>query len=363
MLDAIAEELGRALERAALLESERDARRQAEFLERNAARLAGRDDGRGGRGFDRRGVRGVRGGRRLRVEGQRLVEPRDPGRVRRAAGDTGSLRQVPARARRAGVGRDADEEPRRDRVGDEYAARYPALEEERRRLGVESLAALPLRTSSGAVVGAIFAASAERRWVNEDRRPLLLGVAEQIGVALERAELQAEAERTAAASSFLALVGESLERVTTVSVRARRLVEVLTEERATFAAVHLIDEDGVVDEIASGGSRPPELEDDDRWADWIARTISTGRETSPDRLDGRRRHRSSVAARAAAPRAGAQPRRADGPERSRRRLAARHPAGARPRDRRARRDRSRQRAALRARAGRLAHAAARPARR
>ena len=40
MLDAVAEELGRALERAALLESERDARRQAEFLERNAARLA-----------------------------------------------------------------------------------------------------------------------------------------------------------------------------------------------------------------------------------------------------------------------------------------------------------------------------------
>ena len=213
------------------------------------------------------------------------------------------------------------------------------------------------------MVGAIFAASAERRWINEDRRPLLLGVAEQIGVALERAELQAEAERTAAASSFLALVGESLERATTVSVRARRLVEVLTEERATFAAVHLIDEDGVVDEIANGGSRPPELEDDDRWAEWIARTISTGMETTPagSTDDGNtdlpsllvlplRARGHSLGALTVRSAAGADWR----PD---------HLARARPRGRGPRRARTRQRAALRARAGRLAHAAARPARR
>ena len=40
MLDAIAEELTRALERAALLEGERDARLQAELMERHASRLA-----------------------------------------------------------------------------------------------------------------------------------------------------------------------------------------------------------------------------------------------------------------------------------------------------------------------------------
>ena len=286
MLDAIAEELGRALERAALLESERDARRQAEFLERNAARLAAATT-----------VEEVAASTVAEFEefGADVVF------VWRV-GDSASLEtlassDVPQETRDrfamyplelGGVVSDAMRTRSLVAIGsgDEYDARYPTLEEERRRLGVESLAALPLRTSSGAVVGAIFAASAERRWVNEDRRPLLLGVAEQIGVALERAELQAEAERTAAASSFLALVGESLERVTTVSVRARRLVEVLTEERATFAAVHLIDEDGVVDEIASGGSRPPELEDDDRWADWIARTISTGREASPTDATG-----------------------------------------------------------------------------
>ena len=286
MLDAIGEELGRALERAALLESERDARRQAEFMERNAARLAAATT-----------VEEVAASTVAEFEefGADVVF------VWRV-GDSASLEtlassDVPQETRDrfamyplelGGVVSDAMRTRSLVAIGsgDEYDARYPTLEEERRRLGVQSLAALPLRTSSGAVVGAIFAASAERRWVNEDRRPLLLGVAEQIGVALERAELQAEAERTAAASSFLALVGESLERVTTVSVRARRLVEVLTEERATFAAVHLIDEDGVVDEIASGGSRPPELEDDDRWADWIARTISTGREASPTDATG-----------------------------------------------------------------------------
>src|SRR4029079_77459 len=40
LLDAIGEELGRALDRAALLESEHEARLQAEAMERNAERLA-----------------------------------------------------------------------------------------------------------------------------------------------------------------------------------------------------------------------------------------------------------------------------------------------------------------------------------
>ena len=281
MLDAVAEELGRALERAALLESERDARRQAEFLERNAARLAAATT-----------VEEVAASTvaEFEVFGADVVFVWRVGESVRL--ETLAASDVPQETRDRFAmypleldGLVSDAMQTRSLVaigsGDEYDARYPALKEERRRLGVESLAALPLRTASGAVVGAIFAASAERHWINEDRRPLLLGVAEQIGVALERAELQAEAERTAAASSFLALVGESLERATTVSVRARRLVEVLTEERATFAAVHLIDEDGVVEEIASGGSRPPELEDDDRWAEWVARTVSAGTETSP----------------------------------------------------------------------------------
>src|SRR5262245_56603761 len=62
---------------------------------------------------------------------------------------------------------------------EEYDSRYPQLADERQRLGVESLVAVPLRAASGEVLGAIFAGSPQRVWLNEDRTQLVLGVAEQ----------------------------------------------------------------------------------------------------------------------------------------------------------------------------------------
>ena len=169
--------------------------------------------------------------------------------------------------------------------GEDYDALYPALAEDRRRIGAESLVALPLRTGRGDIIGAIFAAATRRRWVTSGRRALLLGIAEQTGVALDRASLQADAERVAEADAFLALVGESLERSTTASGRARRLVDALVDERATFAAVHLVTESDEVEEIASAGSLPEELADEDRALRWIGEVISTGRAAGADELD------------------------------------------------------------------------------
>ena len=78
------------------------------------------------------------------------------------------------------------------------------------------------------------------RWISADRRPLLLGSPSRRASRWSAPSCRREAERVAAASSFLALVGESLERATTVEGRARRLVdEMLTDDRATFVAVHL----------------------------------------------------------------------------------------------------------------------------
>jgi serine/threonine-protein kinase RsbW len=171
--------------------------------------------------------------------------------------------------------------------GAEYDTRYPAFVDERRRLAAESLVALPLRTVRGDVIGAIFAAARRPRWITADRRPLLLGIAEQTGVALERARLQADAERVAEADAFLALLGESLERSTTVSTRARALVEALTEDRATFAAVHLGGHGDSVEEVASAGSLPEELADEERWLGWIRQVISTGQTASADELEPR----------------------------------------------------------------------------
>ncbi len=281
MLDEIAEELTRSLERAALLEGERDARLQAELMERHAARLAAAITTAevaaatvaeiGAFGADAVFVWSLGEESSLEVLAATGV-PQDT-----------SDRFGVYPLERSGLVSDAMK--RRSLVavgsGEEYDTLYPALAEERRRLGLESLVALPLRTSRGDVIGAIFAASRRTRWISAERRPLVLGIAEQTGVALERAQLQTEAERVAEDNSFLALFAESLERETTVSGRARRIVEELIEGRATFAAVHLVDEEGAVEEAASGGSRPLELVDDVRWSEWVEHAVSGGRAPSP----------------------------------------------------------------------------------
>ncbi len=287
MLDAIAEELGRALDRATLLESEREARLQAESMERNAERLAGASsiaevasatvDEIVSNGADVVFVWGLGQGTRLETLAASGVREDDAGRFRVDPVAAGGLVSDAMTGRRLVA----------VESGEEYDGRYPELAEDRRRIGAESLVALPLRTGRGDVIGAIFAAAKRRRWVTPGRRALLLGIAEQTGVALDRASLQADAERLAEAGTFLASVGESLERSTTVSGRARRLVDALGGGRATFAAVHLVREARVVEEVASAGSLPEELADADRAVRWIEQVVETGRAAGADELEPR----------------------------------------------------------------------------
>ena len=280
LLAEIAEELAQALERAALLERERDARLHAELMEQNAAHLAAAttraevaastvaDVETVGAEVvfvwrsDARGMLTRLASSNMREETSGLFYPDDGDGVVAEAMRTGRLVSVGTK--------------------EEHDGRYPAHADERALLGAESLAAVPLRAASGAVIGAIFAASSQRSWLNDDRRRLLLGVAEQTGVALERAELQADAEHSAATAAFLALVGEVVERPTRAEARARRLTDVLTDERATFAAVHLAHGDGPAGLTSISGSRPPELVDDDRWSELVARAIASRRPVSPE---------------------------------------------------------------------------------
>jgi serine/threonine-protein kinase RsbW len=287
MLDAIGEELGRALHRAALLESEREARLQAESMERNAERLAAAAtvaevaaatvDEIVSTGADAVFVWGLGQGGRLETLAASGVSEETAGRFRVHPVAHGGLVSDAMAGRRL-VAADSAEE---------YDSRYPALADDRRRIGAESLVALPLRTGRGDVIGAIFAASKLRRWITPGRRALLLGIAEQTGVALDRASLQADAERLAEADAFLALIGESLERSTTVSGRAGRLVDALVDGRATFAAVHLVTDAGVVEEVANAGSLPEELADADRAVRWIEQVVSTERAAGADELEPR----------------------------------------------------------------------------
>ena len=184
LLDAIAEELGRALDRAALLESEREARLQAEAMERNAERLAAAAtavevaaatvDEIASFGADVVFVWGLGEAGRLETLAASGVPDETAGRFGVYPLDHGGLVSDAMSGRRLVAVESAEE----------YDALYPALAEERRRIGAESLVAMPLRTGRGDVIGAVFAAATRRRWVTAGRRALLLGIAEQTGVAL-----------------------------------------------------------------------------------------------------------------------------------------------------------------------------------
>ena len=181
LLDAIAEELGRALDRAALLESEHEARLQAEAMERNAERLAAAAtagevaaatvDEIVSLGADVVIVWGLGEAGRIEALAASGLPEEAAGRFRDYPLDGGGLVPDAMTGRRLVA----------VESGEDYDARYPALAEERRRIGAESLVALPLRTGRGDVIGAIFAAATRRRWVTAGRRALLLGIAEQTG--------------------------------------------------------------------------------------------------------------------------------------------------------------------------------------
>ena len=166
------------------------------------------------------------------------------------------------------------------RSAHELAQRYPhAQPGPGRRRRIEALLAVPLRATDRHVIGALVVASRSERTITS-RGKVIVGIVEQCGVALERAQLQAASELTAANARFLAELAKGLERSTTVRARAMRLTQLLIEERATFAAVHVAG-DGGPTLVASSGSRPPELGDDERWGHVLERAIATGRPITP----------------------------------------------------------------------------------
>jgi serine/threonine-protein kinase RsbW len=282
LLLGMAEQTGVALERATLFESEREGRRLAELLEENAAHLAAavtlRDiavstvtD------LERAGI-GTAAVHLLRPQGIEIlaasgIDQETIDRFRLYSVDSNTLG---ADALRTGMAIQIES-------GREFDERYPESAEFRRAVGAESMLAVPLRASDRRTIGILGVSSRERRWLAPARRQVIFGIAEQCGLALERAELQAEAARNATTAEFLAGLAEALERATTVTSRARRLVEALTEERATFAAVHLSSDEAAHELVATSGSRPIEIDDDALWSRRVEQSITAGEVVSLDR--------------------------------------------------------------------------------
>ena len=287
LLDAIAEELTQALDRAALLERERDARLDAELLEQNATRLAAAATATDvaestvadfeAFGADVVFVWRLVGSERL--EG--LASSDLPASTRTR------YEEYPLEL--GGLVADVMREGKVIAVAAErYDALYPTIAAERQRVGLESLVALPLRAASGEVIGAIFAASRRQRWARDDRRPLLVGMAEQAGVALERATLF-EAEREARRlAELLERNAAQLAAAVTVQDVARSTVADLHDAGFGPSAVHTYTDDGELEILADrrGAGGPPRR----RGRRPRLRHVSRGRD-APHRIRGRRRRR------------------------------------------------------------------------
>jgi serine/threonine-protein kinase RsbW len=281
LLVGMAEQAGVALERATLFEAEREARQLAELLEENAAHLASavtvHDVGRSTvadlhrAGFGPAAIHACSDGGAIEILAVAGAPEDTLGETVEALGSDTSPAADALRT-----------EAVVEVVGDvDLDARYPALGSVRERTGVQAVVAVPLRSASRKVLGVLTVGFVQRPWSSSARRDVVLGVAEQCGLAVERAKLYADAVKAADASAFLVRLGESLEWATTVDARARRLVEVLTVEHATFAGVHLLAEDGAPSAVVSTGSRPPELADDSYWAELVEAAIAGGEEVRP----------------------------------------------------------------------------------
>ncbi len=169
-------------------------------------------------------------------------------------------------------------------TGQEHDAQFPEWANERRRHDVETVVAVPLHSPSGRVVGALLGASRQQGWLTEDRRKVFVGIAEQCGLALERARLQDLTETAAADAELLARVSDSLSRATSVDERARRLVELLHTERGAQAVVYLIDEEDQTPKlVAAGGAHPAGTRWVERAVTHVAHVIATGEFVLPCR--------------------------------------------------------------------------------
>lgn len=239
-----------ALASASLYEAERHARERAELLERHAAQLAATSTvtevaeatigALAAMGVNAAWVQAVRGDE-LEILAARGVPAENLERYRRYPLTRATPPAEAVRtARVVAVGN-----------GGELERRFPDVVPGRRRLRYEMLLCAPLRSANGTVTGVVSVTAAEAGWLTPERRQLVVGLAEQCGLALERAQLHVETQQAAADAALLARLGEELERTTTTRERADELVRVLADELAAFACVHLLDEAGELELLAA----------------------------------------------------------------------------------------------------------------
>ncbi|MFN8021263.1 MAG: SpoIIE family protein phosphatase [Acidimicrobiales bacterium] len=242
-----------ALARVQLLAHERAARRRAEMLEHHAARLAA--------------AASIEDVADATVIGLAQLDPAwaavwqlDGSTMRmlvergRQHTDTSPYRSVPidadlplTEAARHGVVVSCN-------TRNELFLRYPSvLRNGGADTPMQSVAVVPLHAQNLHVIGALVVTSEESHWLTDERRQVLVSLADQCGLALDRAELQRHFERAAADAELLARLSDTLDRATTAEERARHVVNELVSLGVRGVALELLEDgDDAVLLAASG---------------------------------------------------------------------------------------------------------------
>ncbi len=246
-----------ALARVQLIEHERSSRERAEMLEHHAARLAAAASI---EEIAHATVDALFGLRPRWAAVWQLVD--DSSSMLAERGRPG-FDTAPARWSRLG-----DEHPLGDAVTrgrmvsiptrSELFHRYPEVMLDGASATVQSVVVVPLHAQDLTVIGALAVVSDEAHWTTDDRRQVILSLADQCGLALDRAVLQRTAALAAADAALLARLSDALDRATTASERARQVIAELRSRGARAAAVEVVEDDGERVVLASSGE-PAEL--------------------------------------------------------------------------------------------------------
>jgi serine/threonine-protein kinase RsbW len=133
----------------------------------------------------------------------------------------------------------------------EVAERFPGAVRLAEESGAETAACFPMRTSTGAVIGALTVGSTQQRWVTDEVREVVGGLAEQTGLALERARLQGAVAVASERATFLAALADALDRRVSVRDRAEESVSMISARWGLAAAVCLRGDDDELEVVAT----------------------------------------------------------------------------------------------------------------
>jgi serine phosphatase RsbU (regulator of sigma subunit)/transcriptional regulator with GAF, ATPase, and Fis domain/anti-sigma regulatory factor (Ser/Thr protein kinase) len=263
LVETLARQAAQALERARLFEREHEARVQAQVLEQHAAHAAAAVSARDVAEWTLADLRttGIAIAAMHRLHEYRIEllaaigipgSPAD----QYGSGNVAEEQSASAEAMRTGEAIELQS-------GSEIEARYPAFASLRRRLGGETLLAIPLRGVGGGIIGALSVASTERGWITDSRRELLAGIAEQAGLALERASLyendrraRIQAEGLQHIATAVSTAGTVEEFATVVTAEAQAVlgaagVTVVLARDAADTSAEVIAASGFIDAYAA----------------------------------------------------------------------------------------------------------------